>query len=82
MHSVVAILTVGEFARESGGRFGISPYRRANVLDVTTCSFPFILPWFIPTILAAGATASGEAFGMPRVSPLDTGLNNSIHGCF
>lgn len=76
MHSVVAILTVGEFARETGGRFGISSYRRANILDVTTSSFPFILPYFIPTILAAGTTASGEGFGMPRVSPLDTGLHN------
>ncbi len=76
MHSVVAILTVGEFSRETGGRFGISSYRRANILDVTTSSFPFILPWFIPTILAAGTTVSGEGFGMPRVSPLDTGLNN------
>ena len=76
MHSVVAILTVGEFSRETGGRFGISSYRRANILDVTTSSFPFILPYFIPTILAAGTTASGEGFGMPRVSPLDTGLYN------
>ena len=76
MHSVVAILTVGEFSRETGGRFEISSYRRANILDVTTSSFPFILPWFIPTILAAGTTVSGEGFGMPRVSPLDTGLNN------
>jgi Na+/H+ antiporter NhaC len=76
MHSVVAILTVGEFSRETGGRFGISSYRRANILDVTTSSFPFILPWFIPTILAAGTTVSGEGFGMPRVSPLDTGLHN------
>jgi Na+/H+ antiporter NhaC len=76
MHSVVAILTVGAFARETGGRFGITPYRRANILDVTAASFPFLLPYFIPAILAAGTTVSGEAFGMPRVSPFDTGMHN------
>jgi hypothetical protein len=39
---------------------------------VTT--YPCILPYFLPTILASSASQSGHAFGMPRVSPLDAGL--------
>lgn len=75
-HSVVALLTVGDLARRTGERFGVSPYRRANLLDVTVCTWPFLLPYCIPTILAASTTVAGEGFGMPRVSPLDAGLAN------
>ena len=75
-HSVVAMLAVGAFAKETGQRFGLSAYRRANLLDVTVCTYPFLFPYFLPTILASSATAAGEAFGMPRVSPLDAGLRN------
>jgi hypothetical protein len=74
-HSV-AILTVGEFARETGLRVGIGPYRRANLLDVTVCTWPFTLPYFLPAILAANATAAGAPFGMPHVSPRATGVHN------
>lgn len=76
-HSVVAMLTVGAFARELGARAGLSAYRRANLLDMTVCTYPFLLPYFLPTILAASASVSGEAFGMPRVSPLAAGMANT-----
>ena len=72
-HSTVAILAVGPFARKSGERFGLSPYRRANLLDVTVCTYPFLLPYCIPTILAASLTA-GTA--LPRISPWTAGLFN------
>jgi Na+/H+ antiporter NhaC len=75
-HSVVAILTVGRLARETGGAAGVSAYRRANILDITVCTYPFLLPFFIPTILAGALTASGEGFGVARVSALDAGLAN------
>jgi Na+/H+ antiporter NhaC len=75
-HSVVAILTVGSFTKKTGERFGVSRYRRANLLDVTVCVFPFILPYMIPTILAASITSSGEAFGMPRLTPFAVGASN------
>jgi Na+/H+ antiporter NhaC len=75
-HSVVAILAVGEFARETGERFGLSSYRRANLLDLSVCTYPFLLPYFLPTILASSASAAGIAFGLPRVSPLAIGLHN------
>jgi Na+/H+ antiporter NhaC len=75
-HSVVAMLTVANFTREIGGRFGIRPYRRANLLALTVCSHPFILPYFIPVILAASMSASGAEFAMPRLSPFVIGLRN------
>ncbi len=75
-HSVVAILAVGPFARQAGERFALSRYRRANLLDLTVCTWPFLLPWFLPTILASSASAGGEALGMPVQSPLSVGVHN------
>ena len=75
-HSIVAILTVADFTRETGERFGIHPYRRANLLDVTVSSFPFMLPYFIPVVLTANTTASGLDRGVPKVDPLQVGLHN------
>ena len=75
-HSVVAMLTVAQFAREMGDQFGIRPYRRANLLALTVSSHPFLLPYFIPVILAASTSASGVEYGMPRMSPFMVGLNN------
>ncbi|WP_309671496.1 Na+/H+ antiporter NhaC family protein [Gemmatimonas sp.] len=76
-HSVVAILAVGEFARQTGERFGIDGYRRANLLDLTVCTWPFLLPYFLPTILTASASRSGEAFGMPPLTAGTVGLYNT-----
>lgn len=75
-HSVVAILAVGDYARRTGTAAGLGAYRRANLLDLSVCTWPFLLPYFLPTILMSGATASGEAAGLPRVSALDAGLWN------
>jgi Na+/H+ antiporter NhaC len=75
-HSAVAILTVGGFTRETGEAFGIHRYRRANILDITSCTYPFLLPFYIPTIVAASTTAGAAAYGMPRVAPLAAGLFN------
>ncbi len=77
-HSIVAILTVSEFANQTGAERGVSPKRRANVLSMIVCVFPFILPYFIPVILMANTTLSGEEFGIASVSPLDAGLYNFI----
>ena len=76
-HSVVAILAVGEFARQTGERFSLSGYRRANLLDMTVCTWPFILPYFLPTILASSASQSGVAYGMPALSAGAIGLHNT-----
>jgi Na+/H+ antiporter NhaC len=76
-HSAVAILAVGELTRDAGKSFGLSAYRRANLLDITVCTYPFLLPFFIPTILAASTTVGYEAFGMPRLSAWSIGLHNA-----
>jgi len=75
-HSVVAILAVGRLARDVGPAFDISRYRRANILDVTVCTYPFLLPFFIPTILAGSLTSAGADFGVARVTALQAGLAN------
>ena len=75
-HSVVAILAVGPVASATGAQAGIGPYRRANLLDLTVCTWPFLLPYFLPTILASNATQAGVALGMPRISAFDAGIHN------
>lgn len=77
-HSIVAILTVGEYARETGEKVGLHRYRRANLLSLVVCTFPFILPYFIPVILMANTTTAGMEYGIPPVSPLQAGLHNFI----
>lgn len=74
-HSVVAILTVGGLTKELGERFGVGRFRRANLLDVTVCTYPFLLPYMIPTVLAASTTL-GHGEGVSSVSPLQAGLHN------
>ena len=75
-HSVVALLTVGGYAKRIGERFGLGMYRRANILDLTVCIYPFILPYCIPTVLASSMTTSGAVAGLPHLAPLQIGLVN------
>jgi len=77
-HSIVAILTASEFARQTGMQMNINKYRRANLLSLTVCTFPFIFPYFIPVILMSNATLSGSDFNISSVSPLDAGLHNFL----
>ncbi len=77
-HSIVAILTASEFARQTGEQMNINKYRRANLLSLTVCTFPFIFPYFIPVILMSNATLSGSEFNILSVSPLDVGLHNFL----
>ena len=75
-HSIVAILTVADFTKKTGIQWHISKLRRANLLSLIACVFPFILPYFIPVILMANMTATGKEFGIPQVSPVEVGLYN------
>ena len=59
--------------RASG--LGLTAYRRANLLDLTACTWPFLLPWCIPTILAASTTAAGRSGCRSRRSTV--GLRNA-----
>lgn len=52
-----AILAVGaSFAKPLSRKHGISPYRTANLLDATSCTFVYALPWTPAIIYAIGFT--------------------------
>jgi Na+/H+ antiporter NhaC len=67
---------VTDFSNKTGEKLGVSKIRRANLLSLIACVFPFLLPYFIPVILMANMTTSGQEFGIPQVSPLEVGLFN------
>jgi len=69
---------VAEFANKTGEKRQILPQRRANILSLVVCVFPFLLPYFIPVILMANTTNSGAEFGIPAVAPLEAGLYNFV----
>ena len=73
-HGAATLIAVGDFARSVGERFGLSATRRANLLDLVVSVWPFILPWFIPTILASALTQNVD--GMPGVGPFQAGVVN------
>ena len=77
-HSIVAILMVSDFSNRTGEKVDISPKRRANILSLVVCVFPFLLPYFIPVILMANTTASGQEYNIPPVPPLEVGLYNFV----
>lgn len=75
-HSIVAILMVTDFTKKTGQQLGVSKIRRANLLSLIACVFPFVIPYFIPVILMANMTNTGAEYDIPSVSPLDVGLYN------
>ena len=75
-HSIVAILMVTDFTKKTGERLGVSKIRRANLLSLIACIFPFLLPYFIPVILTANMTHTGQEYDIPSVSLLEVGLYN------
>lgn len=75
-HSIVAILMVSDFTNKTGDKLGVAKIRRANLLSLIACVFPFVLPYFIPVILMANMTNTGAEFGISQVSPFLVGLYN------
>ncbi|WP_026894940.1 Na+/H+ antiporter NhaC family protein [Clostridiisalibacter paucivorans] len=59
------ILALGTFyARPLGEKYKIHPYRRANILDATSCTIAYALPW-TPSLLLTKSLAekASEQFG-------------------
>ena len=76
IQNTVTIVSLGEFARQTGERFHIHPNRRANVLDVAANVFQHIVPYMITVILASAYSQYGEKYGAAKIPPLEIGLHN------
>ncbi len=67
-----AILAVGlSFTRPLGEKFGVHPYRRANIIDAMACTLVYSLPWSAGLLFASGLSKSAsESFaGVPFLTP-------------
>ena len=53
-NNTVAILSVGEIAREIAGRFGVDPRKSASLLDTFSCLVQGVLPYGAQLLMAGG----------------------------
>lgn len=53
-NNTVAILTVGNIAKQISEKFGIDPRKTANILDTFSCTIQGIIPYGVQILLAAG----------------------------
>ena len=61
----VAIVALGDLIHEIGGRAGVNPCRRANLMDCTGCVFCFLAPWTVHCVIPAQLSAQfGEGFAV------------------
>lgn len=75
-HNTVTIVTLGEFARRVGRRFGLAAYRRANLMDVAANTLQHIVPYMTTVVIAAAYSGTAAAYGGPTLSPVVVGLAN------
>ncbi|MCI0693622.1 Na+/H+ antiporter NhaC family protein [candidate division KSB1 bacterium] len=50
--NTVAMIAAGPLVNVLRKRFGLSPYRSANLMDAISCSFPYLLPYAATTVAA------------------------------
>ena len=69
----IANICVAPFVNAIGSKNGLHPYRRANILATTICSFPFFLPFGGCVLLLLGGLSSmQEAYPfLPELKPTD-----------
>ena len=53
-NNTVAILTVGNIAKQISEKFGIDPRKTASILDTFSCTIKGIIPYGVQILLAAG----------------------------
>ena len=53
-NNTVAILTVGNIAKQISAKFGIDPRKTASILDTFSCTIQGIIPYGVQILLAAG----------------------------
>lgn len=52
-NNTVAIITVGDIARQISRRFGIAPQRTASILDTVSCIMQCLIPYGVQMLIAA-----------------------------
>ncbi len=53
-NNTVAILTVGNIAKQISEKFGVDPRKAASILDTFSCTIQGIIPYGVQILLAAG----------------------------
>lgn len=53
-NNTVAILTVGNIAKQISDKFGVDPRKAASILDTFSCTIQGIIPYGVQILLAAG----------------------------
>jgi Na+/H+ antiporter NhaC len=53
-NNTIAILTIGDIARDISQKFGISPRRSASIIDTTSCFVQGVLPYGAQLLMASG----------------------------
>ncbi len=53
-NNTVAILTVGNIAKQIGDRYGVDNRKAASILDTFSCCVQGLLPYSVQLLLAAG----------------------------
>ena len=71
--NTIANICVAPFVNVIGKKNGLHPYRRANILATTICSFPFFLPYGGCVLLLLGGLSSmKDAYPfLPSLAPTD-----------
>jgi Na+/H+ antiporter NhaC len=53
-NNTVAILTVGNIAKQISDKFGVDPRKAASILDTFSCTIQGVIPYGVQILLAAG----------------------------
>ncbi|MBQ5670665.1 MAG: Na+/H+ antiporter NhaC family protein [Tidjanibacter sp.] len=78
-NNTIAILTIGDIARDISQKFGISPRRSASIIDTTSCFVQGILPYGAQLLMASGlAGISPIAIAQHLYYPVLIGLMVAI----
>jgi Na+/H+ antiporter NhaC len=68
--NTVAMIAVGPLANKLRKRHGVRSERSANLLDTTSCSFPYILPYAAPIVAAEAIQRDvAERFSFAPIVP-------------
>ena len=77
-HSIVAILSVKDVVSQLSQRHRFASIRAANIMSLMACTYPFLLPYFVPVLLMVNITGSSTEFGIEGVTALEAGMYNFV----